>query len=41
MSMGGRGEEVQGHQRRAGLGGSAVALGRIRGLGLARACCCG
>lgn len=29
--MEGRGEEELGHQRRAGLGGSAVAFGRVHG----------
>lgn len=36
MSMEGRGEEEPGHQTRAGLGGSAVASGRIRGVRLSQ-----
>lgn len=31
MWMEGRGEEELGHQRRAGLGGSAVAFDRVHG----------
>lgn len=36
MSMEGRGEEEPGHQRHAGLGGSAVALGRVPGVRLSQ-----
>lgn len=36
MWMEGRGEKEPGHQRRAGLGSSAVGLGCARGAGLSR-----